>query len=138
MDDGRSRVIATRTFRDEAGTLVVATLCEPIMAEVDEWRCDFRISGLSHDIEGHANGVDGMQALTMALEGLRVQLKNAAVTLRWLDGEPGALGLTRPIPDSYGLAIETHLAKLVDDEIARLLEADAKAKGRPLPPPTAG
>jgi hypothetical protein len=68
----------------------------------------------------------------MALEGIRVHLERSGITLSWLDGEPGVLGMTPSIPFSYGLKVQRHLAKVVDDEIVRLVEA--KAKGQPWPP----
>jgi hypothetical protein len=75
-----------------------------------------------------------MQALEMSFEGIRVHLERTGEVLTCFEGDPGALGIARRIPDSYGLAIERHLAKLVDDEVTRLIDADAKAKGRPWPP----
>lgn len=132
--EGRSRVVATRSFQNDAGSTVVATVFEPTMPEEDKWACRFQISGLPTDVDERAYGVDGMQALMMALEGIRVHLERSGATLIWLDGEPGVLGMTPSIPFSYGLKVQKHLTKLVDEEIVRLVEADAKAKGRPWPP----
>jgi hypothetical protein len=128
------RTVATRSFRTASGSAIVAEIHEPIVVGPDQWKCEFTISGFPEKIEAHAYGVDSMQALEMSFEGVRVYLERTGEVLTCHDGEPGALGISRRIPDSYGVAIERHLAKLVDDEVTRLVEADVKAKGRPWPP----
>lgn len=133
---GHKRAVATRSFRTASGAEIVAVIHEPVMLQPDHWKCEFTISGFPERIEAHAYGVDSMQALEMSFEGIRVHLERTGEVLTCFEGgEPGHLGIARRIPDSYGLVIERHLAKLVDDEVTRLIEADAKAKGRPWPPP---
>ena len=130
-DETRGRVVATRVFQTETGSEVVATICEPVMIGPDEWTCNFQISGLSREVQAHGSGVDGMQALIVALQGVRVHLEGAAEILSMLDGEPGDFGIPRSIPDGYGPEVEKHLARVLTDEVTRLVEAKWRSKGGP-------
>ena len=101
-----------------------------------QWKCEFKISGLPKDVEGHVYGFDSLQALTTGVEGLRIQLERIGEQLRWgADGEPGWLGLSLQIPYAHGLEAQRRWAQLVEDAVAQMVEAEMKAKGRPWPPP---
>ena len=123
------RVVATRLFRAADGRTVIATIYEPVMARPDEWKCDFRISGLSEDVKSYAQGVDSMQALAMAIQGLRVHLEAVDATLTWFDGEPGDSGIPCQMPNGYGRAVERHLQDVVNEEVAKLVAAKMESKG---------
>ena len=115
------RAVATRTFRTKTGHEVVASIYQPQMLRAEEWACEFRLSGPDTEVVDRARGVDSMQALALCLQGIRKHLEPDAETLTWLDGEPGELGLPRPIPDSFGRTVERQLTTLVDGELARLV-----------------
>jgi hypothetical protein len=132
-NDDTERVIATRRLRTSAGSEVVATLLAPVEAD-GEWECAFRITGLPNTVSERIRGVDSMQAIGLGIEGLRFYLERADDRLTWLDGEPGDLGFPRRIPPGFGVAVEKHLVQLVNDEIARLVEAKALARGVKPPP----
>jgi hypothetical protein len=125
--------VATRFFRTASGSEVVVTIYQPDPVNSEQWKCDFTIVGLPEKVEASAPGVDSLQALEMAFQGVRAHLEQQAESLTWLDGEPGYLGIAKIIPDSYGTTIEKHLAKVLEDELARLLD-DARRKGRPQSP----
>jgi hypothetical protein len=126
-----SRIVATRTFRTPSGGQVLATVFEPVMTRPDEWSCAFAITGLAREVTAEARGVDGLQALMLASQGIRFHLEASGEALTWVDGEPGEYGIPRPIPDSYGVEIERHLTKLVGDEVARLVQAKVQARRPP-------
>jgi hypothetical protein len=128
------QVVATRRFRSASGSDVIVTVYQPHLIQSEQWKCGFTILGLPEALEDSSYGVDSLQAVEMAFQGIRVHLERSGETLTWLDGEPGYLGIARIIPDSHGTRIERHLTKLVEEELARLLEEDAKSKGRPWPP----
>jgi len=124
----RRHVVARRTFRTTKGERVMAVLYRPVMVHKEEWRCDFRISGLSHQVDDCAYGVDGLQAIIIALQGIRFHLDRAPESMTWCDGPVGELGLPRPIPDSYGLDVEKRLAKVVGEEVSRLVDEKVRAR----------
>lgn len=101
---------------------MTATLYVPVPIPPDEWRCDFQVVGLPEELNGHARGLDSLQALIIGLEGLRVYLERTQEPMTWEEGEPGDLGIPRFIPQGYGVAVEKHLAAVVSDEITRLVE----------------
>jgi hypothetical protein len=111
----------------------VATLAEPIEAGGD-WSCAFRITGLANEVDERVRGVDGMQAIALGMEGLRVCLERAAESLTWEYAEDGYLGFSRYFPAGFGADVEKHLVKLVNDEIARLVAVRALARGQKPPP----
>jgi hypothetical protein len=85
-----------------------------------DWECPFRIQGQNVSILEFGNGVDSMQALTTALEGIRVLLDEKFGSLVWEDG--GGLvdhsGFQRQIP-LLGGAFARRLERLVDSELNR-------------------
>jgi hypothetical protein len=67
----------------------------------DDYRCDYVIEGPRTHITSHALGIDGFQALEMALQKIGTDLlfseEGQTGALRWLD-DPGDVGF--PLPDS--------------------------------------
>lgn len=117
------RLIARRVLRTSANEPVRAVLYQPVLVKRGEWRCDFTITGLEDEIRDAARGEDSLEVLILAIQGLRFYLERSGEPLRWADGPVGELGLPRPIPDSYGIDVEKHLTKLVNDEVGRLAKA---------------
>lgn len=125
------RIIATRIFRGSGGNEVTATIYEPVTTPPDEWTCEIRISGAGDEIVDRARGVDSLQALIVALQGIRLHLDGIGEGLTWFGNEAGAFGIPHPIPDYYGVEVERGLEKLVNDEIKRLAEERAAAGRKP-------
>jgi|HubBroStandDraft_2_1064218.scaffolds.fasta_scaffold113708_1 hypothetical protein len=44
-------VVAVRSFRNDAGATVLATISQPKVLGDDKWACRFRISGLPTQVE---------------------------------------------------------------------------------------
>jgi hypothetical protein len=89
-------------------------------SDKNEWECPFRIRGRGSALVEFGYGVDSMQALTTALEGIRVILDERFESFQWEDG--GALiahsGFQRQIP-LLGAAFTRRLERLVDRELTR-------------------
>jgi hypothetical protein len=132
MDDAdraRSpRIVATRVFQARTGGEVIAVIYEPVETPPNEWKCEFKISGLPKEIEEHARGMDSLQALLVAAQGVRAHLEGVGDAFTWSGGETGVLGIPRPIPDAYGLEVEKHLEKIVNDEVMRLAEERRRSR----------
>jgi hypothetical protein len=64
------RIVATRVFQARTGGEVIAVIYEPVEVRPEEWKYDFRISGLSQEVAEHANGMDSLQALLVAAQGV--------------------------------------------------------------------
>ena len=54
-----------------------------------DFRCAFRVKGWNRGETAHAGGVDELQALINALEGIATQLRESGRALSWLGGDPG-------------------------------------------------
>ncbi len=100
------------------------------MVKPEEWQCTFRISGLPVELTETIAGADSVEAILLALQGLRFYLEKSHLMLTMQDGEPGILGIPRLIPDSFGLQVEHHLIQHVNDEVSRLVEAKRKARSK--------
>jgi hypothetical protein len=115
-------VIAERRLvvGDRGTRTVVVSLGRPRPAGVHlEWECPFRIKGAGLDTLEFGRGVDAMQALVTALEGIRYILDQTGLALTWKDGIPDHTGFQRGIPVSLGATFAKRLERLVDREVAR-------------------
>jgi hypothetical protein len=109
-----------------------------------DWACPFRIHGAGISRVEFGYGVDSMQSLTTALEGIRVLLDESGLSLGWKMGAGrgeiwhGETGFPRSIPIVLGPALKRRLERLFDSEIRRetqRLERRAKRKSKPTPTP---
>jgi hypothetical protein len=82
-----------------------------------EWECPFRIQGPGASVVEFGYGVDSMQALTTALEGIRAIIDEKFTSLAW-DGLLDDTGFQRFIPITFGRAFSRRLERLVDRECA--------------------
>ena len=77
-------------------------------------------------------GVDALQALTTALEGIRSMLDEIGKPLAWSGVLPDHTGFPRNIPISVGPELSSRLERLVDRELnrhVRQLERRHKKQG---------
>jgi hypothetical protein len=94
-------------------------------SDENEWECPFRIRGRGVSLVEFGYGVDSMQALTTALEGIRAVLDERFGSFRWFRWEEGGAlidhsGFQRQIP-LLGGAATRRLERLVDGELKRHL-----------------
>lgn len=109
------------------------TLGKPRRLKGGDWECPFHIVGLRTKTVESGYGVDAVQALTMALEGIRVTLERSGQRLSWIGGEPGDTGFGRLIPTSLGPAFSKRVNRIVDREIVRFVGL-LKRRHRKRPP----
>ena len=106
----------------DTGELVRVSLGVPRRrtGEVD-WACPFRVHGAGISRVEYGCGVDAMQALTTALEGIHVVLDETGLALAWNLGRgvifDGETGFTRSIPIALGRGFSRRMARLLDREL---------------------
>jgi hypothetical protein len=99
--------IAVRRYRVEGqpDREIVLVIGKPIPPGTPEgsWCCPVLISGLGEEILKFQEGVDALQTLQLAQLVARQELEASKLPITWGGGEPGHLGLYRPISSPYGL-----------------------------------
>ncbi len=108
--------VASRVLKRLDGTVVEVGLTLPVEVSSGEWKCEFRIGDDVHE----AFGLDGVQALLMALKGLRFYLARLAPST-WEGGEPGDVGIPRFVPQAFGLAFSQHMDAVIESELAEFV-----------------
>jgi hypothetical protein len=99
-----------------------------------DWECPFRISGAGVNLVEYGYGIDSMQALATALEGIRYMLDKTGKPLSWAEMD-GETGFQRWIP-FWGDSVERRrLERLIEREmrsyVKRLKERRKKRRGGP-------
>ena len=88
--------IATRVLIDaRSKKRVTVKLWAPVEEAEEEWSCAFHITGMRKP--ERAFGIDAFQALGMALEGIKVRLRERGGTYTWRGGEQGDAGFPQMI-----------------------------------------
>lgn len=82
-----------------------------------EWACPYRIRGLGDGRIHRARGVDGVQALILAIEGARLKLGELGDGISW-GGEQGS-AIPRYVPDYFGAELSSRIDKMIDRELVR-------------------
>jgi hypothetical protein len=114
-------VIAKRrlVFPNDEGKRVRVSLGKPRW-NGREWECPFRMRGAGVSEMEFGYGIDSMQALTTALEGIRFVLDEKFGALSWEGVFPDDSGFQRMIP-MLGGSLSRRLERLVDRELNRHL-----------------
>jgi hypothetical protein len=107
---------------------VIVRVWQPVARERD-FVCDFAIDGLPEPIRTRAGGVDAMQALVMALAGIRFYLAPYRDDIAWL-GERGSHGIPMSLHWIHDPADERAIEALVESESNRLMEERIAPKKR--------
>lgn len=108
MHDTKSsvgKVIGERrlVFRDAPRKKLIVTLGRPRRVKGNQdWECPFRIKGSGVTRLEFGYGVDALQALTTALEGIRAVLDEIGKPLAWSGVLPDHTGFQRMIPFAAG------------------------------------
>ena len=92
--------------------VTVVTLGTPRRKESNDWECPFHITGQRVQ---YGYGVDAIQALTTALDGIWVMLKKSGHEFSWLGGD--YTGFDRLVTSSFGTKFTTRLNRIIDREI---------------------
>ena len=137
-------ILAERELAEQVtGKVVRVSLGAPRPRTEDaDWECPFRIHGAGISRVEFGYGIDSMQALTTALDGIRVRLDESGLALGWKVGAGrqdiwhDETGFARSVPIVLGPALKRRLERLFDSEIRRetqRLERRAKRKSKPTP-----
>lgn len=132
MKRGSGVIVATRCLtrpgtRHEIGSV---TLYKPRRLGQDHWGCHFRIKGLGDAKLDEAFGVDGVQALLCAIDGVRYALEKSGTQCSWMGVEEKDGGFPRFVPKFLGLRFEEKINKFIDRELVRFKRAaELKRKG---------
>lgn len=111
------RIAARRVFQSANGKPVVLTIGVPQPVPGSDWGCPLQITGLNTSWRRprYVFGIDGLQALHLAMKCADAVVESARPRLEWL-GEDGDLGMPKFIPD---------LPKPQKDRLQALVEREA-------------
>lgn len=120
--------IATRAYRnDKTGERIVASVYAPRRVSSDEWACLFVIRGLPEAQRHDVTGADSLEALIIAMQGIRFYLARSGLPIRMLDGEVGDFGIYRSLA-GFDVAMTEHLESVVDREVTKLVRAKVRER----------
>ena len=109
------RRLTTRGARPKP---VIVSLGKPRLPRGErDWECPFRITGGGIRVLEYGYGVDSMQALQNALQGIRHALDKSGKSLDWMT--TGTTGFQRSIPWYGDSRFTKRMERLVDAELKR-------------------
>ena len=125
------RVAARRVFRSAGGKPVVLIIGVPVRVLGSDWACPLYLTGLNKRWRRprYIFGIDGLQALHLAMQCADAMLESVRPRLAWL-GEKGDLGMPRFLPE-LPKPHRDRLEALVEREATRFrrrVERAAKSK----------
>lgn len=93
------RIAARRVYKPSSGKPVVVTLGVPQPVPGSDWGCPLQITGLNTTWRRpkYVFGIDGFQALHLAMQGAGAVLESAGQKLEWL-GQTEDLGMPKFLP----------------------------------------
>jgi hypothetical protein len=126
------RIAARRVFQSANGKPVVLTIGVPQPVPGSDWGCSLQITGLNSSWRRprYVFGIDGLQALHLAIKCAAAVLESSAQELAWL-GEKGHLGMPKFLPD-VPKPQQDRLESMVEREATKFwrhAECAQKAKG---------
>lgn len=83
------------------------------------FRCAFRVKGLNQGKVAYAGGVDALQALINAIEGIATQLRESGRALTWMGGDPG---LRRQVPIFLGPEFANEIEAFIETKIEAFIQ----------------
>jgi hypothetical protein len=112
-------VIATRKLINTSSDRkqVFIRIAKPRKVSATEWECAYHISDIGMDEIGFGHGIDSLQALIHAIEGVRVILEKSKNNFSWEGGEDDDPCIPRYVPMFYGKNFTERISKLIDSEI---------------------
>lgn len=122
------RIAARRVFKSANGKPVVLTIGVPRYVPGSDWGCALQITGMKTIWRRpkYVFGIDGVQALHLAMKCATAVIESAKPRLVWL-GETGDLGMPRFLPD-LPKAQQDRLEAIVDREATKFWRRAARAQ----------
>lgn len=98
------------------GQKILVALDAPQLAEGGVWECSYeiRVGDAAPNVR-KAYGEDALQALSLALEAIRIDLRDSGRQLSWLGNQPGLTGFHR-VTYALGLQLVEKLESMIDAE----------------------
>jgi len=114
------RVIARRILGEQGfpKRKIVVSIGLPRPHPRHDWECPFLLEGVGNSKVQCGYGVDAMQALIIALQGIRFTLKKTGRDLFWLDPKTGA-GFPILVHTSFGKEFEDRIGLAIERETVR-------------------
>lgn len=124
------RPIARRTLAEDGATgreiFISIGLPRPYrLSKHGDWECPFLIEGIGEPKVETACGVDSLQALILAIEGVRVRLEQTGRNFFWLDPSMG-VDIPLYVPTVYGKRLVERVSRAIEREIVRVWRARIK------------
>ena len=121
-------VVASRTLAEFGveGSCIKASIGAPRKSG-DRWECPFFIDGLRRSKIESAGGVDSLQALLGAIQGVRTSLDQSGRSYVWLDRKWGT-AIPQFIPAFLGRQVEDRVKAAIEREEKRYVLAKFRAR----------
>ena len=124
------RPIARRTLTEEGvtGRKIVVSIGLPRpdrLSKHGDWECPFLIEGVGESKVETTYGVDSLQALILAIEGVRVRLEQTGRNLFWLDPNLGT-DIPLYVPTVWGKRLVERVSLAIERETVRVWRARIK------------
>lgn len=88
-----------------------------------DWTCSYHVEGILDSGPHVVHGADSLQALLIALEGVRKKLDASGLVLVWNDEEPGNFCIPRMIPYQFGGQLSRDIERYMDERVEELAKA---------------
>lgn len=126
--------IGSRILVDSAtGKRTLVTVEVPISDSDGVWQCSYWIAedGAKAEVN-RACGSDALQALSLAMEGVRIALRDRGGKLSWLGQQPGMTGFHR-VPSLFGWDLVEKIEAMIDAEVDKYAQqcVEGQHPGRP-------
>lgn len=124
--------LLTRVLRNETGSEVIVKVGVPQPTPDGYWACKYSVSSPLEE-EAQTHGLDSLQALLLSIKALYVVLGRTSQALTWEGGEPGDTGVPRIPSMSCGLALRSHVERMIgaeEDFWNSITASQSSGKGR--------
>jgi hypothetical protein len=124
------RIAARRVFRAPGGKPVVLTLGVPQPVPGSDWGCALQITGLNTRWRRprYVFGIDGFQALSLAMQCAGAVLESTKLQLEWL-GQTEELGMPKFLPP-LPKAEQDRLAAIIEREVEKYVARLKRQRSR--------
>ena len=124
------RIAARRIFKAPSGKPVVVTLGVPQAVPGSDWGCPMQITGLNTIWRRprYVFGIDGLQALHLAMKCADAELLSSKLKLEWL-GQTADLGMPKFLP-SLPRPYQDRLEAMVEREATKFWRSIERAHKR--------
>jgi hypothetical protein len=103
------------TYGPKGRQRIIVRVGTPRRVDPRTWLCAFQIAGTRSSRVDAAYGVDALQALQVAFEGIRFHLARQRIRATWVGGEKGDPGFPQMVP-AFGLVFANRIARLIARE----------------------